>query len=201
MNILLDPNVSYVLLVLGIFLAALALVSPGTGMLEVGALFLTALAAYGAYNLGVNIWALIVILLAVLLYFYAIRAKRRGLVLGLSILGLMGGSAFLFTDGWKPLVNPFVAGIVSVLSAGSMWLMITKALEAHRVQPRHSLEALIGQIGEAKTPIHEEGSVQVAGELWSARSLKPIRAGSRVRVLERDGFVLLVTSDEETSEK
>lgn len=201
MNILLDPNVSYVLLVLGIFLAALALVSPGTGVLEVGALFLTALAAYGAYNLGVNIWSLIVILLAVLLYFYAIRAKRRGLVLGLSILGLMGGSVFLFTDGWKPLVNPFVAGIVSVLSAGSMWLMITKALEAHRVQPRHSLEALIGQIGEAKTSIHEEGSVQVAGELWSARSLKPIRAGSRVRVLERDGFVLLVTSDEETSEK
>lgn len=201
MNILLDPNVSYVLLVLGIFLAALALVSPGTGVLEVGALFLTALAAYGAYNLGVNIWSLIVILLAVLLYFYAIRAKSRGLVLGLSILGLMGGSVFLFTDGWKPLVNPFVAGIVSVLSAGSMWLMITKALEAHRVQPRHSLEALIGQIGEAKTSIHEEGSVQVAGELWSARSLKPIRAGSRVRVLERDGFVLLVTSDEETSEK
>lgn len=201
MNILLNPNVSYVLLVLGIFLAALALVSPGTGMLEVGALFLTALAAYGAYNLGVNIWALIVILLAVLLYFYAIRAKRRGLVLGLSILGLMGGSAFLFTDGWKPLVNPFLAGIVSVLSAGSMWLMITKALEAHRVQPRHSLEALIGQIGEAKTSIHEEGSVQVAGELWSARSLKPIQAGSRVRVLERDGFVLLVTSDEEASEK
>lgn len=201
MNILLDPNVSYVLLVLGIFLAALALVSPGTGVLEVGALFLTALAAYGAYNLGVNIWSLIVILLAVLLYFYAIRAKRRGLVLGLSILGLMGGSVFLFTDGWKPLVNPFVAGIVSVLSAGSMWLMITKALEAHQVQPRHSLDALIGQIGEAKTSIHEEGSVQVAGELWSARSLKPIRAGSRVRVLERDGFVLLVTSDEETSEK
>ncbi|MGQ9832979.1 MAG: NfeD family protein [Candidatus Villigracilaceae bacterium] len=201
MNILLDPNVSYVLLVLGIFLAALALISPGTGMLEVGALFLTALAAYGAYNLGVNIWSLIVILLAVLLYFYAIRAKRPGLVLGLSILGLIGGSAFLFTDGWKPLVNPFLAGIISVLSAGSMWLMITKALEAHRVQPRHSLEALIGQIGEAKTSIHEEGSVQVAGELWSARSLKPIRAGSRVRVLERDGFVLLVTSDEKTSEK
>lgn len=201
MNILLDPNVSYVLLVLGIFLAALALVSPGTGMLEVGALFLTALAAYGAYNLGVNIWALIVILLAVLLYFYAIRAKHRGLVLGLSILGLMGGSAFLFADGWKPLVNPFLAGIVSVLSAGSMWLMITRSLEAHRVQPRHSLDALIGQIGEAKTSIHEEGSVQVAGELWSARSLKPIRAGSCVRVLEREGFVLLVTSDEEASEK
>ncbi len=201
MNILLDPNVSYVLLVLGIFLAALALVSPGTGMLEVGALFLVALAAYGAYNLGVNVWALIVLLLAVLLYFYAIRARRRQLVLALSILGLMGGSAFLFTDGWKPLVNPILAAIVSVLSAGSMWLMINKSLEAHQMRPHHALDALIGQIGEAKTYIHEEGSVQVAGELWSARSVKPIRAGSRVRVVERQGFVLLVVSDDEPSEK
>ena len=60
------------------------------------------------------------------------------------------------------------------------------------VRPSHDLEALIGQVGEAKSKIHENGSVQVAGELWSARSEHTISVGSSVRVIKRDGFVLLV---------
>jgi membrane-bound serine protease (ClpP class) len=50
----------------------------------------------------------------------------------------------------------------------------------------------VGQVGEARTKIEEEGSVLVAGELWSAKSEKPITAGSTIRVLRRDGFVLIV---------
>jgi membrane-bound serine protease (ClpP class) len=56
----------------------------------------------------------------------------------------------------------------------------------------HDLEGLVGQVGEARTKIEEEGSVLVAGELWSAKSEKPITAGSTIRVLRRDGFVLIV---------
>jgi membrane-bound ClpP family serine protease len=43
--------------------------------------------------------------------------------------------------------------------------------------------------------VHEDGSVQVAGELWSARSEDPIPAGAQVRVLRREGFVLVVEKD------
>ena len=196
MDIFVDPNVSYLLLVLGIILAALALVSPGTGMLEIGALFLIVIAGYGAYNLGVNLWALIVLTLAVAVYVYAIRAKRREISLALSILGLVGGSLFLYSDGWKPLVNPVLASIVSLISAGSLWLMINKTLQAHQLKPSHDLGLLVGQTGEAKTRIQEEGSVQGAGELWTARSEKPIPAGAHVRVVGREGFVLFVEVDE-----
>ena len=55
--------------------------------------------------------------------------------------------------------------------------------------------ALVGQVGEAKTRIHEEGSVQVAGELWSAGSKSPIPAGRQVKVTARDGFILEVESE------
>jgi membrane-bound ClpP family serine protease len=58
--------------------------------------------------------------------------------------------------------------------------------------PSHSLEGLVGQIGEAKTRVYEEGSVQVNGELWSARSEESIPAGSAIRVIRREGFVLFV---------
>ncbi len=65
-------------------------------------------------------------------------------------------------------------------------------MEATSARPTHDLAGLVGQIGEARTKINDEGSVLVAGELWSARSEKPIPAGSSIRVLRREGFILIV---------
>jgi membrane-bound serine protease (ClpP class) len=58
--------------------------------------------------------------------------------------------------------------------------------------PVHDLEGLIGATGVAKSTISEEGSVQVAGELWSAKSDEVIPEGSQVRVVGREGFDLKV---------
>jgi membrane protein implicated in regulation of membrane protease activity len=44
--------------------------------------------------------------------------------------------------------------------------------------------------------VHEDGSVQVGGELWSARSEKTIKAGSSIRVVRRDGFTMFVEKNE-----
>ena len=52
---LLDPNVAYVALVVGFVLAILAMVSPGTGVIEVGALFMLFLAGYAMFRLPINI--------------------------------------------------------------------------------------------------------------------------------------------------
>jgi membrane-bound ClpP family serine protease len=60
------------------------------------------------------------------------------------------------------------------------------------MRPAHDLEALVGAVGEAKTSIHDEGSVQVAGELWSAKSQQSIPEGTHIRVTGRDGFRLVV---------
>jgi len=56
------------------------------------------------------------------------------------------------------------------------------------------LNTLIGQVGTSKTHVHREGSVQVEGELWSARSKDPIAEGKPVKVVARDGFILEVES-------
>jgi membrane-bound ClpP family serine protease len=76
-----------------------------------------------------------------------------------------------------------------------MWLVVQKTLQAAHTRPTHDLSALVGQVGEAKTRIHDDGSVQVAGELWSAKSEKPIPNGSHIRVVAREGFVLVVEKD------
>ena len=193
MDFLLNPNIAYLFLLAGVLLSMLALVTPGTGILEVGAFFCLAAAGYAVYTMSINLWALIVLVLSLIPFIYAIRKPKRELYLGLSILGLIVGSVFLFaTDGWRPAVNPAVAFVASVLFAGFVWIAITKTLQATYSLPSHDLSGLVGQIGEAKTRIHAEGSVQVSGELWSATSEKSIPAGSAVKVLAREGFVLLV---------
>jgi len=200
MNILLDPNLAYLLLLVGTLLGLLALVTPGTGGLEIGAFFCLVLAGYAVTQLDFNLWALILLIVSIVPFIYAIRKPKREAYLALSIFGLVVGSAYLFLgEKWYiPGVNPFVALVASLMYAAFVWLAVRKSLQAILAPPTHDLSALMGQVGEAKTRIHEEGSVQVAGELWSARSKNPIGAGKQVKVTGRDGFVLEV---ETVSEK
>jgi len=194
MDLLLNPNIAYLILVVGFLLIVLAILSPGTGLLEVGALFAIILAAYCVYNLPINLWALLVLVFGVVPFLIAVRQSRRLLFLAISILALVLGSAFLFRSEvwWRPAVHPLVALLVSVITAAFFWVAVSKTLEAERQRPSHDLEGLIGAIGEAKTQIHQEGSVQVAGELWSAFSNQPIPTGTTIRVVQREGLILEV---------
>mgnify|MGYP002639580700 FL=1 len=193
-NILLNPNIAYLFLVSGVLLTFFALVTPGTGFLEVGAFFLMALAGYAIYFLPIHIWALVLLVISIIPFGMAIKATaRRGIYLGSSIVGVVVGSAYLFRgEGLAPAVNIWLVIIVSVLMSAFLWFVITKTLEALESRPSHDLGALVGKVGEAKTDIHDEGSAQISGELWTVRSDKPISAGTRVRVVERSGFVLEV---------
>jgi membrane-bound serine protease (ClpP class) len=192
-SIILNPNVAYLLLVGGAMLAILAVLSPGTGLLEVAAFILLILAGYAIYNLPINYWALGLLVLGVIPFLFALRKSGNLIYLGISILALIIGSIFLFQgQGWRPAVNPPLAIAVSTLSAGFLWFVGRKVLEVESIRPTHDLAALVGEIGEAKTEIFTEGSVQVAGELWTARSQQPIPNGSKVRVTGREGFILEV---------
>ena len=201
MEILLDPNIAYILLVLGSILLLMAIVTPGTHLMEGGAILLLALAGYAIYHLGFNVWALIVIVLSLVPFVYSIQKPKRELFLAISLVGVLVGSVYLFPSGeWLPAVNPLVALVVSVLSAGFLWLAVRKGMQAHHARPLQDLSTLIEKTGQAKTRVEEDGSVQVAGELWSARSEKPIPAGSRVRVVSREGFILLVTPEDQSNQ-
>jgi membrane-bound serine protease (ClpP class) len=193
MDFLLEPNVAYLILLGGVLLAMMSLASPGTGLFEIGAFFCIALAGYAIYNLSFNWWALLLLGLSIVPFVYAIQKPKRELYLALSILLLIVGSVFMFPrTADQALVNPFVAIIASGLVAGFLWIAVRKSVEATSAKPTHDLAGLVGQIGEARTKINEEGSVLVAGEMWSARSEKPIPAGSSIRVLRREGFILIV---------
>jgi membrane-bound serine protease (ClpP class) len=191
---LLNPNTVYLILVFGLLLTIMALISPGTTILELMAFFTLLLAGYGIYNLSINTWALAILLVGVILFVLAVRKFKHPAYLVLSIIFLIIGSVYIFPgeNWWQPGVNPFLATVVSLLVGGYVWVIATKAMEVAVTPPAHDINALVGLTGEAKTDIHKEGSVQVAGELWSAQSKELIQQGSMIRVIGREGFILQV---------
>lgn len=190
---LMDPNVAYVLLVIGLVLGILALFSPGTGLLEIGALFALVLAGIGASNLTINAWALLVLILGVIPFIFALRKTRRWIFLVITIAALIVGSVFLFRspDG-TPAVNVWLALVTSLLAIGLLWFIGIKGIEAIAKRPDFDLEKLREVTGEATTDVFREGSVYIGGEEWSAWSKNEIPAGSRVRVIGREGLILQV---------
>ncbi|NOH04345.1 MAG: hypothetical protein HND47_21410 [Chloroflexi bacterium] len=200
MDFLLDPNIAYLILLGGILLGLMAIVTPGTGLFEVGSFFCLALAGYAVYILSFNWWALLLIVLSFIPFVYASQKPRREIYLALAILLLLVGSVFLFAvDGWRPAVNPLVAFLASGSLAVFLWIVVRKSAQAASARPVHDLDALVGQAGEARTSIKDDGSVYVGGEMWTARSEGEIPSGSRVRVVRREGFVLVVEKEKSNS--
>ncbi len=192
MDFLLDPNLAYLILLGGILLSVVALATPGSGFLEAGAVLCFALAGYAIYNLTIHWWALVILLLAIVPFVYAVRSRNK-MFLGIAIALMVIGSVFVFTrEGEWISIHPLAALLASSMLAVFIWFIVVKFLDTLATRPTHDLDALVGALGDARSAIQTEGSVYVNGELWSARSEKKIPAGSRIRVLRREGFVLIV---------
>ncbi len=194
MSLLLDPNVAYLLLVTGFILSILALFTPGTGFLEIGALFAIILAGYAVYNLPINGWALALLLVGVVPFIFALRKWKHWIWLIPSLVSLIVGSIFIFRnpDG-SPAIHPVLAIIVSVVAVAFLWIIGRKSLEAIVIAPAQDLTRLIGVTGEVRTEVGLDGTVYIGSEEWTARTYGPvIPAGTQVKVTGREGLVLIV---------
>ncbi len=193
MEFLTDPNFAYVILMLSFFATILALLSPGTGIIEVTALmgFLGSIRLI--YLNPIRIWALILMLISLLLLLISIRKVKRWWLLLFALFLFLIGSIFLFKQHGKWIaVNPFLALLTAGIGFPALWWIGRKGLEAIWQTPQMDLSQLIGEVGYARSTIHQHGTVYVAGEEWSAHSKSPIPAGTRVKVIQRDGLVVLV---------
>lgn len=187
-------NLLYLMIVAGIWLAALALVTPGTGVFELMAVAALAGGSAGLLLLPANGWAFGALVVGALMFGVALAGRRPAVWLLGSALALSAGSVFLFRvePGGGPAVHPLLAGLATVGTLGFFWLVIRKAAEAQRIGPVFNPNAVLGQLGEARTALDPTGAVYVGGELWSARSAAPVAPGDRVRVIKVDGLILEV---------
>jgi membrane-bound serine protease (ClpP class) len=193
MNLLLDPNLMFVMLVAGFVMAILSVFVPGTGLLEIGALFTLFIAGYGMLNLPINLWALAIILVGVVPFLFALRRWRHWSLMLVSLAALVVGSVFMFrAEGQISAVNPILAIIILGGVVPFLWFIGRKSLDAMQLKPSHNLESLLDQVGEARSDIRGEGTVYVGGEEWAARSQSYIQTGQKVRVIRREGLYLIV---------
>jgi membrane-bound serine protease (ClpP class) len=193
LNILLNPNVSFLLLVIGIVVAVLALFSPGTMVLEGLAITAIGLAIYGIANLSINFWALLILVIGVFPFLILFRWKKHWLFLVPALLALIVGTSFLLVNPNGTLaVYPVISIPTSAFAAGILWVFSRRALEAMALLPSFDLNTLTGKTGIARTDIYQEGSVYVGSEVWTARSRLFVPAGAEVRITGREGLVLTV---------
>lgn len=191
-------SVFYLCLVLGVWTAAMGVATPGTGVLEVFSLLLLTGASVGMLVWPVNAWALIPLVLGVGALVFSVVRRRTSpwWVLGSAVL-LSLGSIFLYENAQGgPAVEPVLAVLMTALTVGFFWFGVRRGIEVQLAAPTVDADIVIGQVGEARSPVHRSGTVYVGGELWSARSEAPIQAGQRVRVLALDGLVVDVEAVE-----
>ncbi|MHC1782492.1 MAG: NfeD family protein [Anaerolineaceae bacterium] len=198
-NLLFEPNVAYLLLMGSIIMGVLALYTPGTGLIEIGAVFALVLAVYGFYNMPVNSWAFILLLLGItpfilpLFWKKPLRREQDIAIVLVSLAALLVGSYFLVSSrDDHQRIDLLVIVLASVFTAAVFWLISHKGIEAIRRRPSHDLNRLVGMTGIATTDIFDSGSVYAGGEQWSARSIEKIPAGTQVRIIKREGFTLEV---------
>jgi membrane-bound serine protease (ClpP class) len=184
-----DPNVAYILLMLGIYGILFELYSPGAVLPGVvGALSLL-LAFFSFQILPLNLAGVLLILLGVVLFLLEIKVTSYGLLGMGGVLSLFLGSLMLFksAEPWLRLSLSLVLAATVVTSLFFL-LVLAFAVRAARRRVVTGSEGLVGMEGV----VESEGTVFVHGEIWKAVSDAPLPPGARVRVSSVEGLVLKV---------
>ncbi|HET9907773.1 MAG TPA: NfeD family protein [Anaerolineales bacterium] len=196
MEFLINPNFAYVLIVTGVMLSLWTFNEPKSTRQKAGMVVCFVAVGYELFYLNWNPLALLIVAISPLPLFLAIRQARfQSPLFLLTILMLTMGSVFLFVDRNNlPVVNYGLAAIVSVFCATFIWIGIGRMRNADGIRPSTDPDSVVGLMGvvQREIELYSAGSVLVDGELWQARSKKPIPAGATVRVLRQDGFWLTV---------
>jgi len=190
-----NPNLAYILLMLGLLGLYFEFSNPGAILPGVlGGIFLL-LAIFSFQILPINYVGLLLILLAIGLFILEVKIQSYGILTVGGITAMIIGSIMLI-DTPIPEFRPSLKVIIPVALALSLIFifLIVIAIRAHMKRVYTGKEGLVGEIGVAKSDIKPEGKVFVHGEIWDAEAAENIPKGAKVKVLEvKDNLMLRVT--------
>jgi membrane-bound serine protease (ClpP class) len=192
--ILSNPNIAYILMMLGIMGLYFELSNPGTVLPGILGGICLVLAFYSFQTLPVNYAGVLLILFAALLFILEIKATTHGFLAIGGVIALFFGSILLFNTNVEFLrvsmnvILPTVIGVTLFFV-----LVIVLALSAYRRKPTTGTEGILGEIGVAKSRVDNQGGrVFVHGEWWDATSDDPIDEGAKVEVIESKNLSIKV---------
>jgi membrane-bound serine protease (ClpP class) len=192
LDTILDPNIAFILLTIGINALLFELSSPGGYIAGILGAICLVLGFFALGVLDVNWTGLALIVLAFVLFMADVMTPSLGVLTALGIVAFTLGALILFSS---PLYQVSLSLVITVaLVTGAFFLfVVTKAVAAQRRPSATGREALVGAVAQVREPLDPSGMVWVQGELWQARSeAGPIPAGATVRVVAVEGLRLLV---------
>jgi membrane-bound serine protease (ClpP class) len=189
LNTISDPNVAYVLMMLGFLGLFFELSNPGVILPGVIGGISLILAFFAFQTLPVNYAGVLLILLAIVLFIAEIKIVSHGMLTVGGVIAMVLGSLLLFESSEPVYRVSWSVILVTVLATTLFFVFaVTKAIKAHRLKPSTGKEGLIGEAGSADSEIAPEGKVFVRGEYWDAWSDEPIHRGEKVVVVMVEGM-------------
>jgi membrane-bound serine protease (ClpP class) len=182
-----DPNIAYILMMIGLAGLFFELAHPGVIFPGVIGAISLILAFFSFQTLSVNYAGLLLIALAIILFIAEVKITSYGLLAVGGVISLTMGSIMLFED---VKVSLKLMAPTIILIAGFFIGISALAFRAYRSKPKGGMEGLMGEIGEVKESVDPEGLIFVHGELWRAISDEKIEAGEKVEVVGAKGLVL-----------
>ena len=196
LDIVSDPNIAYLFMMIGIYGLLFELYNPGAVFPGVAGAISLLVALYALHTLPINYSGIALILLGIILFLLEIKIASYGLLTVGGVIALFLGSIMLInSDGWFEFQEISLEVIIpTVLFTAAFFLFaIGAGLKAQRRQPTTGSEGIVGEIGVAFTKLNPSGQVRVHGEIWNAESVGgAVSKDSSIVVVEVNGLALKV---------
>jgi membrane-bound serine protease (ClpP class) len=193
LSLITDPNVAYILLMIGLYGLILEFYNPGVGIAGVIGIICLLLAGFALHMLPINFAGLALILVGVALMVAEAFSPSFG-ILGIGgVVAFVAGSILLMDSelpGYQislPLIGAFATS-----SAALFIFVVGAALRARQSVVVSGMEAILGAPAEALEDFDGEGRVHALGENWHARSDQPIKRGQALQITAIDGLTVHV---------
>lgn len=194
--IITDPNVAYILMLLGIYGLIYELANPGFFLPGVAGAICLLLALYTFQVLPINYAGLALIALGIAFMAAEFFVPSVG-ALGIGgVISFVIGSIILMDDEGMRISLPLII-CTAIISAGFFLWLASMLFAISRKKVRTGVELLVGSVGEAMGDFVEEGRIWVQGESWRAVFDKPVKKGQKVQIISQDGLLLKVKTLEE----
>ncbi|MFO7599467.1 MAG: nodulation protein NfeD [Candidatus Desulfacyla sp.] len=184
-----DPNIAYILMMIGLAGLYFELSHPGAIFPGVIGAISLILAFFSFQTLPVNYAGLLLILLAIILFIAEVKVASYGILSIGGLISLTLGSIMLFEDVGVSLRLM----LPTILLIGGFFVVVAGlAFRAYHARPMGGAEGLLGEIGEVREPIAPEGLIFVHGEYWRAVSEDRLEPGDKAEVTGVKGLILTV---------
>lgn len=191
LKIISDPNIAYILMMIGMAGIYFELSHPGAIFPGVVGAIAIVLAFFSFQTLPVNYAGILLIILAMIFFIMEMKITSYGLLSIAGVTSLFLGSLMLFENASPELRVAWQVFLPTIVIVSGFFVTLASLVfKAQVSKPKTGAKGLVGEIGVVKEDIMPEGKVFVHGELWNATSKNRISKGTKVRVIKVVNLVL-----------